>query len=70
MPTKLDIGGKFDRVAYRKAYDKVYYKKTAACPRCGEMKVKHQMKRHMKTKKCQKRKLKKSGGRLANVQRW
>jgi len=44
---------KFDRVAYRKAYDAVYFKKTVACPRCGEVKVKHMLSRHMKTKKCE-----------------
>ena len=44
---------KFDRVAYRKAYDAVYFKKTVACPRCGGLKVKHMLSRHMKTKKCE-----------------
>ena len=44
---------KFDRVAYRKAYDKVYFKKTAVCPRCGEVKTRHMLSRHMKTKKCE-----------------
>ena len=48
---KLKVG--FDRVAYRKAYDKVYFKKTVACPRCGGIKVKHMLSRHMKTKKCE-----------------
>ena len=43
---------KFDRAAYRASYDKVYFKKTVVCPRCGETKVKHKLKRHMKTKKC------------------
>ena len=42
----------FDRVVYRRAYDKVYFKKTVVCPRCGETKVKHKLKRHMKTNKC------------------
>ena len=42
----------FDRAAYRAAYDKVYFKKTAICPHCGQRKVKHKMRRHMKTKKC------------------
>ena len=42
----------FDRVSYRRQYDKVYFKKTAVCPRCGELKVRHKIKRHMKTKKC------------------
>ena len=44
---------KFDRVAYRKQYDKTYFKKTAVCPNCGQVKIKHMLKRHMKTKKCQ-----------------
>ena len=43
---------KFDRVAYRKAYDAVYFKKKVACPRCGQLNVKHMLRRHMKTKKC------------------
>ena len=43
---------KFDRVAYRRAYDKVYFKEKVVCPRCGESKVKYKLKRHMKTKKC------------------
>ena len=42
----------FDRAAYRAAYDKVYFKQTATCPNCGEVKIKHMLKRHMKTKKC------------------
>ena len=42
----------FDRVSYRRQYDKVYFKKTVVCPRCGELKVRHKIKRHMKTKKC------------------
>jgi ribosomal protein L32 len=42
----------FDRVAYRRAYDKVYFRKTVVCPRCGETKVQHKLKRHMKTNKC------------------
>ena len=44
----------FDRAAYRRAYDKVYFKVKIECPRCGQTKVKHQLKRHMKTKKCMK----------------
>ena len=47
---KLKI--KFDRASYRAAYDKVYFKQTAKCPNCGEIKVKHMLKRHMKTAKC------------------
>lgn len=43
---------KFDRVAYRKLYDSKYFKKRAKCPNCGELKVKHMLKRHMQTKKC------------------
>lgn len=44
---------KFDRVAYRKAYDAVYFRKVAVCPRCGQLKTKHMLGRHMKTKKCE-----------------
>ena len=47
---KLNV--KFDRVAYRASYDKVYFKRTAKCPACGEVKVRHMLKRHMKTAKC------------------
>jgi ribosomal protein L32 len=43
---------KFDRTAYKAAYDKVYFKRTAVCPKCGEIKVRHMLKRHMKTSKC------------------
>ena len=43
---------KFDRVAYRKLYDSKYFKKRAKCPNCGELKVRHMLKRHMQTKKC------------------
>ena len=46
----LKIG--FDRVAYRKEYDKRYFAQTAACPNCGEIKVRHMLGRHMKTRKC------------------
>ena len=42
----------FDRVSYRAAYDKVYFKRTAKCPNCGQVKVRHMMKRHMKTARC------------------
>ena len=42
----------FDRVAYRKEYDAEYFKKKVACPRCGQLKVKHMLRRHMKTRKC------------------
>ena len=42
----------FDRAAYRAAYDKVYFKRTARCPNCNQIKVRHMLKRHMKTKKC------------------
>lgn len=47
---KMKVG--FDRVAYRKAYDKFYFKRTAVCPNCKETKTKHMLKRHMLTKKC------------------
>ena len=47
---KMKIG--FNRASYRAAYDKVYFKQTAKCPNCGEVKVKHMLKRHMNTKKC------------------
>ena len=43
---------KFDRVAYRKAYDSVYFKKCIRCARCGTSTLKHMIKRHMKTRKC------------------
>ena len=43
---------KFDRVSYRAAYDKWYFKRTAKCPNCGQVKVRHMMNRHMKTVKC------------------
>ena len=43
---------KFDRVSYRASYDKVYFKRTAKCPNCGQVKVRHMLKRHMKTAKC------------------
>tara|TARA_B100000809_G_C15013638_1_gene485864 strand:+ start:808 stop:1056 length:249 start_codon:yes stop_codon:yes gene_type:complete len=49
---KMKVG--FDRVAYRKAYDRFYFKRTAACPNCGETKTKHMLKRHMLTAKCRK----------------
>ena len=39
---KLHI--KFDRAAYRFAYDKMYFKKRA-CPRCGSIVLKHHLKR-------------------------
>lgn len=42
----------FNRASYRAAYDKVYFKRTVTCPNCGEIKVKHMLKRHMKTAKC------------------
>ena len=47
---KLNV--KFDRAAYRAAYDKVYFKRTAACPNCGQVKVRHMLRRHMRTAKC------------------
>ena len=47
---KLSV--KFDRAVYKAAYDKVYFKRTAVCPNCGEIKVRHMLKRHMKTAKC------------------
>ena len=43
---------KFDRVAYRAGYDKVYFKRTVKCPNCGEIKVRHMLKRHMLTVRC------------------
>ena len=43
---------KFDRASYRAAYDRVYFRRTVECPHCGEIKVKHMLKRHMKTAKC------------------
>ena len=45
---------KFDRASYRASYDKVYFKRTAKCPNCGQVKVRHMMNRHMKTLKCKK----------------
>ncbi len=50
----------FNRAAYRRAYDRVYFKKRVVCPRCGETKVKHKLKRHMKTNKCLRHTKKKS----------
>lgn len=52
----LKVG--FDRVAYRRAYDKFYFKRTATCPKCGEIKTKHMLKRHMLTAKCKKNAIK------------
>ena len=49
---KLNV--KFDRASYKAAYDKVYFKRTAPCPHCGAIKVRHMLKRHMKTLKCRK----------------
>jgi hypothetical protein len=43
---------KFDRAAYRAAYDKVYYQKTVVCPTCSCTITKHHLKRHQKTAKC------------------
>jgi hypothetical protein len=43
---------KFDRASYKAAYDKVYFKRTAKCPNCGEIKVRHMLKRHLKTARC------------------
>ena len=43
---------RFDRASYRAAYDKVYFKRTAKCPNCGQVKVRHMLKRHMQTTKC------------------
>ena len=43
---------KFDRAAYRKAYDKVYFKQRMVCPWCGQSKTKHMLKRHQATAKC------------------
>jgi hypothetical protein len=34
------------------AYDAIYFRKTAVCPHCGEVKTRHMISRHMKTKKC------------------
>ena len=47
---KLKI--KFDRASYKAAYDKVYFKRTAKCPNCNQIKVRHMLKRHMQTAKC------------------
>ena len=55
-----DLKVKFDRVAYRKAYDRTYFKQKVACPRCGQLKTKHMMKRHMRTNKCERDSLKRS----------
>ena len=43
---------KFDRAAYRAAYDKIYYKQTVVCPVCSCTITKHHLKRHQKTAKC------------------
>ena len=51
----------FDRAAYRKAYDKVYFKQIGVCPWCGQTKTKHMMRRHQATAKCKRlRQLRKS----------
>jgi hypothetical protein len=42
----------FDRAAYRKSYDAVYFRKRVKCPHCRCLKVKHMLKRHMQTAKC------------------
>ena len=42
----------FDRAAYRRDYDKVYFKQKAVCPLCNCTVLKHHMKRHQATKKC------------------
>jgi uncharacterized protein (DUF2225 family) len=47
---KMNI--KFDRVAYRAAYDKLYFKKKIVCPVCSCTITKHHLKRHQKTTKC------------------
>lgn len=47
-----NLNVKFDRAAYRAAYDKVYFKRTVKCPNCGQVKVRHMLKRHMRTAKC------------------
>ena len=47
---KLHI--KFDRAAYRFAYDKMYFKKRATCPWCGSIVLKHHLKRHQTSKRC------------------
>ena len=47
---KLKLG--FDRAAYRRKYDAVYFKRTRVCPRCGQTKTAHMMRRHMRTNKC------------------
>ena len=49
---KVTAPKRFDRVAYRKAYDSVYFKKCIRCARCGTSTLKHMIKRHMKTRKC------------------
>ena len=48
---KLQI--KFDRTAYRFAYDKVYFKKRATCPLCESVVLRHHLKRHQTSKRCE-----------------
>ena len=36
----------------KKAWLKQYFKKKAACPRCGSVVVSHKMKRHQTSAKC------------------
>ena len=43
---------RFDRAAYRKSYDAVYFKQRATCPRCAREVCKHMLKRHMQSKRC------------------
>jgi ribosomal protein S27AE len=46
---------KFDRVTWKKRYDKKYFKKKAVCPLCGVTILKHHLKRHMSRKICRKK---------------
>ena len=50
---KMSVKPKFNRAAYRKLYDSKYFRKKVRCPNCGQLKVKHMLRRHMQTKKCQ-----------------
>ena len=56
--TKMNVEGLTKRIKKmklgfnRKVYESRYFKRKAVCPRCGETKVRHMLKRHMKTKKC------------------
>ena len=56
--TKMNVEGLTNQIKKmklgfnRKVYERQYFKRKAVCPRCGETKVRHMLKRHMKTKKC------------------